>query len=160
MDSDCSSCALTMTCASTTPTFGRSPSTRCHTRAQSFDTNLIGSYSGVPLSRTFYTHALTTVRIATQTTPWCVARSGCNQRGSIALRNRGTLVLMSARCHNQTSCHNLLGLLRETLVPHSSKTLPQRSGTFSETPCTAQPWLPSGKRPQRLTIGLTPSRPK
>ena len=33
-------------------------------------------------------------------------------------------------------------------------------GKFSETLCTAQPWLPSAKRPQRLTIGLTPSRPK
>ena len=43
---------------------------------------------------------------------------------------------------------------------HSQKTLPQRSGTFSETPCTAQPSLPSGERPQGLTIGLTPSRLK
>ena len=54
-----------------------------------------------------------TVRIATQTTPWCVARSGCNQRGSIALRNRGTPVLMSAICHNRTSCRNFRRLLRE-----------------------------------------------
>ena len=44
----------------------------------------------MPLSRTSYTHALTTVRIATQTTQWCVARSDVDQRGSIALRNRGT----------------------------------------------------------------------
>ena len=90
----------------------------------------------------------------------------CNIRlqpkSSIALRNRGTPVLMSARCHNQTSCHNLRSLLRESSVPHSPKTLPQRSGTFSETPitpCTARPSLPSGKLPQRLAIGLTPSRP-
>ena len=43
MDSDCSSCALTMTCASPTHTFGRSPSTRFpgDTRAQSIDTNWI-----------------------------------------------------------------------------------------------------------------------
>ena len=59
---------------------------------------------------------------------WCVARSGCNQRDSIALRNRGTPVLMSARCHNQTSRHNLQRLLRESSVPHSPKTLPHRSG--------------------------------
>ena len=167
MDSDCSSCVLTMTYASPTPTFGRSPSTRFpgDTRAQSIATNWISSYSGVPLSRTFYTHALSTVRIATQTTPWCVARSGCNQRGSIAIRNRGTPVLMSARCHNQTSCHSLQRQLRESSVPHSlgphsPKTLPQRSGKFSETPCTAHPSLPSGERPQRLTIGLMRSQPK
>ena len=129
-------------------------------RAQSIDTNRIGSYSGVPLSRTFYTHALTTVRIATQTTSLCVAGSGCNQRSSIAQRNRGSPVLMLARCHNQTSCHNLRRLLRDDSVPHSPTTLPQRSGKFSETSCTAQPWLPSEKRPQRLTIGVTPSRPK
>ena len=76
------------------------------------------------------------------------ARSDFNQRGFIALRNRGTLVLMSARCHNQTSCHNLRRLLRESSAPHCPNTLPQRSGKFSETPCTAQPWLPSGKSPQ------------
>ena len=35
------------------------------------------------------------------------------QRGSIALRNRGATVFISARCHNQTSCHNLRRLLRE-----------------------------------------------
>ena len=51
-------------------------------------------------------------------------------------------------------------LLRENSVPHSPTTLPQRSGKFYETPCTAQPWPPSGKKPQRLTIGLTPSRRK
>ena len=45
-------------------------------------------------------------------------------------------------------------------MPHSPKFLPQRSGKFSETLCTAQPWLPSVKIPQRLTIGLMPSRPK
>ena len=67
----------------------------------------------MPLSRTSYAHALTTVRIATPTTPWCVSRSYCNQRCYIALRNRGTPVLMSARCHNQTSCHNWWTLLRE-----------------------------------------------
>ena len=106
------------------------------------------------------THARITVRIATQTTPWCVARSDCNQRGSIALSNRGTPVSRSARCHNQTSCPNLRRLLRKSSMPHSPKFLPQRSGKFSETLCTAQPWLPSAKRPQRLTIGLTPSRPK
>ena len=50
--------------------------------------------------------------------------------------------------------------LRKSLVPNSPQFLPQRSGKFSETPCTAQPWLPSGKRPQRRTIGLTPNRPK
>ena len=71
----------------------------------------------MPLSRSFYTHALTTVRIATQTTPWCVTSSGCNQRCSIALRNSGTPVLMSARCHNQTSCHNLHRLLRDVVAP-------------------------------------------
>ena len=43
----------------------------------------------MPLSRTFYTHARTTVLIATQTTPWCVAASDCNQRGSIALKKTG-----------------------------------------------------------------------
>ena len=43
-------------------------------------------------------------------------------------------------------------------VVHSLKTLPQRSGKFSETPCT--PCLPSAKRPGRLTIALTPSLPK
>ena len=81
----------TMTCASPTHTFGRSPSTTFpgDTRAQRIGTNWIWSYSGVPLSRTFYTHALTTVWIATQTTLWCVAGSGCNQGGSIAQRNRG-----------------------------------------------------------------------
>ena len=102
----------------------------------------------MPLTRTFYTHARTTVRIAKQTTPWCVVRSDCNQRGSIALRNRGTPVLKSARCHNQTSCHNLRRLLRNSSMPHSPKFLPQRSGKFSDTLCTAQPWLPSAKRPQ------------
>ena len=90
----------------------------------------------------------------------CVAGSGCNQKGSIAQRNRGTPVLMSAICHNQTSCHNSRRLLRENSVPHIPTTLPQRSGKFYETPCTAQPWPPSGKKPQRLTIGLTPSRRK
>ena len=70
-------------------------------------------------------------------TPWCVAGSGCNQRGSISQRNRGTPVLMSARCHNQTSCYNSRMLLRENSVPHSPSTLPQRSGKFYETPCTA-----------------------
>ena len=137
MDSDCSSCVLTMTCASPTPTFGRSPSTRIpgDTHAQSIGTNWI--WSGVPLSRTFYTHALITVRIATQTTPWCDAGSGCNQRGSIAQRNRGTPVLMSTRCHHETSCYNSRRLLRDNSVPHSPTTLPQRSGTFYETPCTA-----------------------
>ena len=79
------------------------------------------------------------------------------QSGSIAQRNRGTPVLMSARCHNQTSCHHLRRLLKDNSVPHSPKTLPQRSVAFSETPCTTQPWLPSGKIPQRLMIGLTPS---
>ena len=128
MDSDCSSCAFTMTCASSTPTSGRSPSTRFpgDTRAQRIGTNWIWSYSGVPLSRTFYTHALTAVRIVTQTTPRCVASSGCNQRSYIALRNRWTPVLMSARCHNHTSCHNLRRLLRESSVPHNPKVLPQR----------------------------------
>ena len=53
---------------------------------------------------------------------------------------------MSARCHNQYSCHTLRRLLRENSVPHSPKTLPQRSGKFSETPSTAQPWLPSGEK--------------
>ena len=97
------------------------------------------------LKNVLHTHTRTTVRIATQTTPWCVAGSGCNQKGSIAQRNRGTPVLMSAICHNQTSCHNLRRLLRENSVPHSPTTLPQRSGKFYETPCTAQPWPPSGK---------------
>ena len=100
----------------------------------------------MPLSRTFYTHARTTVRIATQTTPWCVAGSCCNQKGSIVQRNSGTPVLMSAICHNQTSCHNSRMLLRENSVPHSPTTLPQRSGKFYETPCTAQPWPSSGKK--------------
>ena len=49
---------------------------------------------------------------------------------------------------------------RESSVPHSPKTVPQRSGKFSETPYTAQPSLPSGKIPQRLTIGLMRSQPK
>ena len=34
--------------------------------------------------------------------------------------------------------------VRESTVPHSSKTLPQISGAFSETQCTVQPWQPSG----------------
>ena len=75
-------------------------------------------------------------------------------------RNKGIAVLMSARCHNQTSSHNLRRLLREGLVPHSPNILPQIRGKFSEAPWTAQPWLPSGKIPQRLTIGSTPCRPK
>ena len=45
-------------------------------------------------------------------------------------------------------------------MTHMPKFLSQKSGTFSETLCTAEPWLPSAKRPQRLTIGLTQSRPK
>ena len=120
MDSDCSSCIPTMT---QTPTFGRSPSTRFpgDTHAQSIGTNWISSYSGVPLSRTFHTHARTTVRIATQTNPWCVVRSDCNQRGSIALRNSGIHILRSARCHNQTSCHNLRRLLRKSKVSATEK---------------------------------------
>ena len=69
-------------------------------------------------------------------------------------------VLRSAKCHNQTSCHNLQRLLRNSSMPHSPKCLLQRSEKFSETLCTAQPWLPSAKRSLRLTIGLTPSRPK
>ena len=69
------------------------------------------------------------------TTTRCVATLGCNQRGTIALGNMGTAVMMSARYHNPTSCHNLRMLSRESLVPHSPKTLPQRSGKFSETPC-------------------------
>ena len=69
---------------------------------------------------------------------------------------KGTPVLMSAGCHNQASCHNLRRLFRESSVPHSPTILPQRSGKFSGTPCTAQPWLPSGTIPPRLT----PSRPK
>ena len=81
----------------------------------------------------------------------CFARSDCNQRGSIALRNRGTPILRSARFHNQTSCRHLRRLLRK-----SPTFLPQK---FSETLCTAQPWLPSAKD-LRHTIGLTPSRPK
>ena len=85
------------------------------------------------LKNVLYTHARTTVRIATQTTPWCVARTDCTQRGSIALGNRGTPVLRSARCHSQTLCHNLLRLLRKSLMPHSPKFLPQKSGKFSET---------------------------
>ena len=63
-------------------------------------------------------------------------------------KKQGTPVLMSARCHNQTSGHNLQRLLRESSVPHSPKTLPERSGKFSETPCIAQPSLPSGEIPQ------------
>ena len=51
-------------------------------------------------------------------------------------------------------------LLRESSVPHSPNTLPQRSGKFSETPCTAQPSLLSGQIPQRLTIGVMRSQPK
>ena len=107
-------------CRKISSTFGRSPSTRFHgdTRAQSIDTSLIWSYSGVPLSRTLYTHARTTARIATQTTPWCVARSGCNLRGSIALRNRNWC--QQDVSHNQTSCHNLWRLLRESSVSHSA----------------------------------------
>ena len=75
-------------------------------------------------------------------------------------KKQGNPVFMSARCYNQTSCHNSRRLLRESSAPHNPKTLPQRSGNFSETPCTAQPWLPSGKSHKGLTIGLTPSRLK
>ena len=130
-----SSCALTMTYASPTNTFGRRPSTMFpgDTRAQSIGTNLIWSYSGVPLSRTFYTHALTTVRIATQTTPWCVAISGYNQRGSIALSNRGTPVLMSARYHNHTSGHNLRMLLREFGAPQPNDSATEKWDILRDT---------------------------
>ena len=48
-------------------------------------------------SRTFFTHALTTVWTVTQTTPWYAVRSGCNQKSSIVQRNWGTRILMSAR---------------------------------------------------------------
>ena len=59
MDSDCSSCAFTMTWASATPTFGRSPITMFpgDTRAQTIDTNWIWSYSAV-LSQERSTHTL------------------------------------------------------------------------------------------------------
>ena len=70
------------------------------------------------------------------------------QRGSIAPRNKGTPVLISARCHNQTSCHNLRRRLRESSVPHREACNSPRHHA------PAQPTLPSGKRPQRLTIGL------
>ena len=52
-------------------------------------------------------------------------------------KKQGTPVLMSARCHKQTSCYNSRRLLRENSVPHSPTTLPQRSVKFYETPCTA-----------------------
>ena len=61
-------------------------------------------------------------------------------------KKQGNPVLMSAICHNQTSCHNSRRLLRENSVPHSPTTLPQRSGKFYETPCTAQLWPPSGEK--------------
>ena len=98
----------------------------------------------MPLSRTFYTHALTTVRIATQTTSCCVALSGCNQSGSIALRNRGTLVLASARDREggrERDREKERGERegergREISLPHSPKTLPQGGGKLADTPCT------------------------
>ena len=40
---------------------------------------------------------------------------------------------------------NLQRLLRGSSLLHSPKTLPQRGGKFSETPCTVEPSLPSGK---------------
>ena len=49
---------------------------------------------------------------------------------------------------------------REFGAPQPNDSATESCRKFSETPCTAQPSLPSGKRPQRLTIGLMRSQPK
>ena len=105
-----------------------------------YQLDLILFISGVPVS-----HALTTVRITTQTTPWCVARSGSNQRCSIALRNRGTPVLMSARCHNQTSCHHLRRLFTEIRCHTAQRLCHREVGNSPRHHAPHSPWLPSGK---------------
>ena len=161
MDSDCSSCALTMTCASPTPTIGRSPSTRFpgDTRAQSVDTNWIWSYSGVPLSRTFYTHVLNTVRIATQTTPWCVARSDCNQRGSIALRSREHRIEASKMSQPNIMSKFAEAFEKEFGAPKSNVSTTEKWEIVQDT-MHRTALATFGKIHQRLTIGLTQSRPK
>ena len=110
------------------------------------------------IKNVFYTHALTTVRTAIQTTPWCAVRSGCNQRHSTGQRQRGSLVSMSARCLNQTSRSSSLRPLRRNLDPCNLVTLPQRSGKFCVTLYTALLWLPLGRGPQNHMTGLKPNQ--
>ena len=103
MDSNCSNSVSFTTCASLTPSSRPSLNTRSpgDTLAQSTGTNWIWSWSGMPPSRMFFTHALTTVWTVTLTTPWYAVRSGCNQKSSIMQRNQGTCILMSARWLSQ-----------------------------------------------------------
>ena len=124
-DSDFWSCAPFMTCTLQTPSSAPSFNTRFpgDTHAQSAGINWIYSWSGV-----FSTHALTTVRTAIQITPWCAVRSGRNRRNSIAQRQKGSLVSMSARYLNQTSWSSSLRLLKGNLDPCNLVTLPQRCG--------------------------------
>ena len=110
------------------------------------------------LSRMFSTHALTTVRTVIQITPWYPVRSGCNQRNSNTQRQKGSLVSMSARCLNQTSRSSTLRPLRRNLDPCNLVTLPQRSGKFYVTLCTALLWLPLGRGPQNHMTGSKPNQ--
>ena len=141
-DSDYWSCAPFMTCALQTPSSAPSLNTRFpgDTRAQSTGNNynLIWFWSGVLLLRTFSIHALTTVRTAIQTTPWCAVRSGCNRSNSIAQRQRGTFVWMSARCLNQTSGSSSLKPYRRNLAPCNSVTA---LATFGKRSLKSHDWF-------------------
>ena len=156
------SCAPFMTCAVQTPSSTPSINTRFsgYIHAQSIGTNRIRSWSDVMLSRTFSTHAPSTVRTVIQTTPWCAVRSGCNQRNSTAQRQRGKLVSMSARCLNQTSWSSSLGSSRRNLAPCNPVTVPQSSGKLCMTLCTALFWLPLGRGPQNHMTGQKSNQPQ
>ena len=89
-----------------------------------------------------------------QTNPWCAVRSGCNQRNSTGRR----LVSMSARRLNQTSWGSSLRLLKRNLDPCNLVTLPQRSGKFCVTLCTALLWLSLGRGPRNHMTGSKPNQ--
>ena len=100
------------------------------------------SWSDAPPLRASSTHALTTARTVTQTTPWFAARSGCSQRSSTATRSKGIPALTPAGCVSQNLWSSLQWTLRERWQPRSPETLPQRSGRPCVTPCTAPRWPP------------------
>ena len=85
-------------------------------------------------------------------------KNRCNQRNSTTQRQRESLVLMSARCLNQTSRSSSFRPLRRNLDPCYLVTLPQRSGSFFVTLCTALLWLPLGKGPQNHMTSSKPNQ--
>ena len=82
----------------------------------------------------------------------------CNQKNSTTQKTNRIFVSMSARCLNQTSRSSLLRALRRNLDLCNLVTLPQRSGKFCVTLCTALLWLPVGRGPQNHMTASKPNQ--